>query len=74
MVYLLPLLEPGACSVRPNGLLAYDDMVMYSLPVRNLLTAVMPFVFSSARGVYAVIPSLRARNLYCGRHLPVNCG
>ncbi len=51
-VYLLPLFELGTLSIRPNARLSYDDIVAYSLPFRNLLTAIVPFFFGSARGDY----------------------
>jgi hypothetical protein len=47
-VYLLPLFELGSLSIRPNARLNYKEVVSFSLPWQNLVTAVIPFFFGAS--------------------------
>ena len=44
-VYLLPLSKLSALSVRPGGRMSYADVTSLSLPLRGLLTAILPFFY-----------------------------
>jgi hypothetical protein len=65
-VYLLPLLELGTLSIRPNARLSYEEIVAYSLPFRNLLTAIIPFLFGGAQGDYWGLWNLAEVGFYVG--------
>ena len=67
-VYLLPLSELSALSVRPGGRLTYAEATSLSLPLRSLLTAVLPF-FYGAPGTFWGLGDFTEMAFYAG--LPV---